>query len=61
MQVSGEQALLGWRSRVADAVATPADRWTPLRRSQARALVGWAFLALAVVYVARSVRDMARE
>lgn len=60
MPVSGEQALMGWRERVADAVATPADRWTPLDRPRARALVGWAFLALSVLYVARSLREMAR-
>jgi hypothetical protein len=60
MQVSGDQALQGWRSKVADAVATPADRWTPLERPQVRALVGWVFLALSVVYLVRVMREMAR-
>lgn len=60
MPVSGEQALSGWRASVADAVAAPAVRWTPLDRGRARALVGWAFLALSVVYVARTLREMAR-
>ncbi|WP_217924169.1 hypothetical protein [Miltoncostaea oceani] len=61
MQVSGEQALAGWRARVADVVATPAERYTPLTAQRARALVGWVFLALSVVYVVRTLRDMARQ
>lgn len=60
MRISGEQALMGWRERVADAVAAPAERHTPLDRSRARALVGWAFLILSIVYVVRSLRSMSR-
>ncbi len=60
MQVSGEQALSGWRATVADALAAPAARHTPLDRGRARAIVGWVFLALSVVYVARTIREMAR-
>ena len=60
MRISGEQALLGWRERVADAVAGPAERHTPLDRSRARALIGWVFLLLAVAYVLRTARSMGR-
>ena len=58
MRISGEQALSGWRERVADMAARPAARHTPFDRSQVRALIGWAFLALSIVYVVRSLRNM---
>ena len=58
VRISGEQALMGWRERVADMAAGPATRHTPLDRTRARALIGWAFLALSIVYVVRSLRNM---
>lgn len=61
MPVSGEHALTGWRSKVADAVAVPGARYTPLEEDRVRALVGWAFLILSVVYIAQVVREMARD
>lgn len=61
MQMSGEQALAGWRAKVADAVAVPAERYTPLTAQRARAVVGWAFLVLSVVYVVRTLQAMARR
>jgi hypothetical protein len=60
MRISGERALIGWRERVADVVAGPADRHTPLDRTRVRALIGWAFFVLSVAYVVRTVRSMGR-
>jgi hypothetical protein len=57
----GAAGLRGWRAKVGDAVAGPADRHTPLSRDQVRAIVGAAFLALSLVYVAQSGRDVVRE
>lgn len=56
----GATGLRGWRAKVGDAVAGPADRHTPLSGDQVRALVGALFLALSVAYVAQAGRDVIR-
>lgn len=56
----GATGLRGWRAKVGDAVAGPADRHTPLSKDQVRAIVGAVFLALSVAYVAQAARDVVR-
>ena len=57
----GQHALVGWRKKVADALADPVADRTPLTSAQARGLVGALFLALSLYYVVSSARRMARE
>lgn len=52
----GTAALKGWRSKVADVVATPVAKRSPLSEDQVRAVVGAAFFVLAAVYVVGAVR-----
>ena len=52
--------LQGWRVKLADALAEPASRHTPLKADQVRALVGGVFLALGVLYVIRAGAALAR-
>jgi hypothetical protein len=54
----GEGALVGWRSKVADVVADPVARRTPLGRDWVRAILGWAFVALSLAYLYRFARRM---
>lgn len=54
----GERALVGWRGWVADAVAAPLARRTPLERDFVRAAVGWSFVVLAVSYLYSFARRM---
>lgn len=53
----GQTALVGWREKVADAVAKRA----PIPSDQARALIGAAFFALSLAYVAKTLRRAVRE
>jgi hypothetical protein len=55
----GQAGLQGWREKVADGVAAPVAKRTPLDEQQIRALVGAAFFALAVSYIIKSVRTAA--
>ncbi len=57
----GEAGLQGWRGRVADRVAPPVARATPLEVDQVRKAIGGLFLVLAVLYVAKAVRDLLRR
>jgi hypothetical protein len=52
----GQAGLQGWREKVADGVAAPVAKRTPLDEQQIRAIVGAAFFVLAVSYVVKSVR-----
>lgn len=54
----GERALVGWRGLVADAVAGPLSKRTPLERDLVRAAVGWSFVVLAVSYLYTFARRM---
>lgn len=56
----GQASLTGWRRRVADAVARPISRRTPLDEQRVRALVGVAFLVLSILYVVQVLRDVRR-
>ncbi|MBN1092906.1 hypothetical protein JKP75_10235 [Blastococcus sp. TML/M2B] len=56
----GKAGLQGWRARVADTVATPVARRSPLTDDQVRAAVGAAFFVLSVVYVVQTLRQLGR-
>ncbi len=57
----GNLAAVGWRAKVADAVAKPLSRNAPLEPDQARALVGATFFVLSVLYVVKTSREAARR
>jgi len=50
----GQAGLSSWRTAIADRVAPPAARRTPLSEEQVRAAIGATFLAVATFYVLRS-------
>lgn len=52
----GKAGLQGWRTKAADAVATPVSKRSPLSDDQVRAAVGGVFFALSVMYVFGTVR-----
>jgi hypothetical protein len=54
----GQAGLASWRGAIADRVAPPAARKTPLSEDQIRAAIGAAFLALATFYVVSSAVRM---
>jgi len=53
----GHAGLQGWREKVADGVAEPLSKRTPLEEEQVRALIGGVFFALSVMYVVQTVRS----
>lgn len=55
----GEAGLQGWRGKVADAVAAPVARRSGLDDDQVRAAIGAAFFVLSVVYVVKTVQQLA--
>jgi hypothetical protein len=57
---AGHAGLQGWREKLADGVAEPVANRTPLSEDQVRALIGGAFLVLAVIYIVNAVRELAR-
>jgi hypothetical protein len=56
----GQAALPTWRGAIADRVAAPAAKRTPLSEDQARAAVGAVFFALATFYVVSTIVRIAR-
>jgi len=58
---AGQAGLQGWRAKVADGIAKPVASHTKLDEDQVRAVVGAAFLILAVIYVANAVRALAKQ
>ena len=56
----GQAALPTWRGALADRVAPPAAKRTPLSEDQARAAIGAAFFAVATFYVVSSAVRMIR-
>lgn len=54
----GLAGLRGWRSSVADAVASPVARRSPLGKDQIRAAVGALFLVLSLMYLVGATKDM---
>jgi hypothetical protein len=57
----GTAGLQGWRRKVADAVARPLARRTPLSPEQVGAAVGALFFAMSVMYLVKSVSAASRE
>jgi len=57
----GTAGLQGWRRKVADAVARPLARRTPLSSEQVGAAVGALFFAMSVMYLVKSVSAASRE
>lgn len=56
----GDAALTGWRARVADAVAAPVARRTPLDAEGVRRGVGLLFFVLSLLYVLRAIDRLRR-
>ena len=52
----GQAGLQGWREKVADGVAGPISKRTPLAEEQLRALIGVTFFVLSVMYVVKTVQ-----
>jgi hypothetical protein len=58
--IGNAAAASGWRGRVADAVEGPAHRSrVPVSGDQARAALGFVFLAISVAYLTRVARRVA--
>ena len=55
----GKAGLQGWRVKVADAVAQPVGKHSPLSEDQVRAALGAVFFALSTLYVVGTVRRLA--
>ena len=53
----GTAGLRGWRSSVADAVAAPVAKRSPLGEDQVRAAIGAIFLLLSLMYVFGALKD----
>jgi hypothetical protein len=47
----GHAGLQGWREKVADVVAPPTAKRTPVEEDTVRAFIGGAFFVLSVYYV----------
>jgi hypothetical protein len=58
-EAMGRAGLQGWRSKVADSVATPVAQRSALSEDQVRSAVGALFLLLSVLYLVRAIRRMA--
>jgi hypothetical protein len=54
----GQAGLQGWRGKVADVVAPPVSRHSPVTDDQIRAVVGGLFFLLSVVYVVGVVKQL---
>ena len=57
----GEQALVGWREKLADGAAKPFESKTPVEPDQVRAIVGAAFFLLSLYYVISAAGRIVRE
>ena len=60
-KVVGFAGLSGWRQKVADAVAPRVAKKAPVDADTVRAAVGALFLALSVMYVAKSLKAIVAE
>jgi multidrug transporter EmrE-like cation transporter len=55
----GHAGLQGWRSKVADAVATPVAKRSSVSEDQVRSLVGAVFLVLTLAYLLQALKQLA--
>jgi len=58
---AGQAGLQGWRAKVADGIAAPVAKRSPLSEDQVRAALGAIFFALSVLYVAKTISAAVRE
>jgi hypothetical protein len=58
---AGQAGLQGWRAKVADGVAEPVAKRSPLSEDQVRAALGAAFFVLSVLYVAKTISALVRQ
>jgi hypothetical protein len=56
----GQAGLSSWRAAIADRVAPPAAKRTPLSEEQVRAAIGAIFLAVSTFYVLKSWAKIVR-
>ena len=57
----GQAGLQGWRAKAGDLAAPAIAERTPLGEDQARALIGALFFGLAVMYVIKTVKEVANR
>jgi len=57
----GDAGLHGWKGRVAERAADVADRKTPASGDQVRAIFAVAFFLFSLVYVLRTIAELARR
>jgi hypothetical protein len=57
----GQAGLQGWRAKAGDLAAPAIAGRTPLGEDQARALIGALFFGLAVMYVIKTVKEVANR
>jgi len=57
----GHAGLQGWREKVADGVAGPVAKRTPLQEDNVRAIIGATFLVLSVIYLVNAIRALAQS
>jgi hypothetical protein len=57
----GDAGLHGWKGRVAERAADVADRRTPASGDQVRAALAIAFFLFSLVYVLRTIAELARQ
>jgi hypothetical protein len=57
----GQQALPSWRGAIANRLAPPAAKRTPLSEDQIRGILGAAFLAVSTFYVLSSIVRIVRR
>jgi hypothetical protein len=60
VRAMGRAGLTGWRGKMASKVAVPVADRTPLRKIDVEALIGWAYLALAVLQFVKLARTAVR-
>lgn len=54
----GQAGLRGWRASVANALAPQVSKRTGISEGRARAAIGFAFLALSLLYIVKSGREL---
>ena len=57
----GKAGLQGWRTKVAEGLAEPVAKKTPLDADQVRAGVGALFFGLAVLYVVKALVEASQR
>lgn len=57
----GQAGLKGWREKLGERVAPSIAQRVPMSEAAVRGLIGGAFFALSVVYVAKTTRTLIEE